>query len=91
MLLLQPQLVTSSNTIDKKTLLRASAVMGGDLSSHSSASFKGFYSNEPPKSQPILVSPVHLDIPSRDHINPVQDDDQDKDLEYIQFTIVLFC
>ena len=57
-LLLQPQLITSSNTMDKKTLLKASAIIGGDLSSHSTGSFKGFYSSDQPLSPPILVSPM---------------------------------
>lgn len=77
--LFQPQLVTASSTIDKKTLLKASAIMGGDLSSHSTASFKGFYSNQKPSSQPILVSPVK---PSHVHVNLPEDTDQEE-IEYV--------
>ena len=44
--------------MDKKTLLKASAIIGGDLSSHSTGSFKGFYSSDQPLSPPILVSPM---------------------------------
>ena len=44
--------------MDKKTLLKASAIIGGDLSSHSTGSFKGFYSSDQPLSPPVLVSPM---------------------------------
>ena len=79
---MQPQLVTSSNTIDKKTLLKASAIMGKDLSSHSTKSFKGFYSNENPSSQPILVSSGKPERTPSAHIDLMQDSDQEE-TEYV--------
>lgn len=74
-LLLQPQLITSSNTMDKKTLLKASTIIGGaDLSSHSTGSFKGFYSSDQPLSPPILVSPVQ---PGNKQLQSHLDEDDD--------------
>lgn len=76
----QPQLVTSSNTIDKKTLLKASVIMGGDLSSHSSDSFKSFYSSDQPLSRSILVSPMQPgDKQLGSHLNSQLEEDNPED------------
>ena len=76
---MQPQLVTSSNTTNKKTLLKASAMIGGDLSSHSTDSFRGFYTSDQPLSQSLLVSPVQpRDRQLRSQLNPLDDDPENK-------------
>ena len=62
--------------MDKKTLLKASAIIGGDLSSHSTGSFKGFYSSDQPSSPPILVSPMQPGGRQlRSHLSPQDDND----------------
>lgn len=80
---MQPQLVTSSNTMDKKTLLKASAIIGGDLSSQSTGSFKGFYSSDQPLSPPILVSPMQPGGRQlRSHLSQPEDDDPENKRGY---------
>ena len=88
-ILVQPQLITSSNTMDKKTLLKASAIIGSDLSSHSTGSFKGFYSSDQPLPPPILVSPVQPGNRQLQSHLGLQDDDDPEDMKGYKFNDIL--
>lgn len=62
----QPLLVAHSNTVDKGTLMKASALLegGSDQSSHGPGSFKDFYgSSQRPPSRNILMSPQGIPPP----------------------------
>lgn len=63
-------------------MLKASAIIGGDLSSHSAVSFKGFYANETPPAQSILVSPQQPNKQPSACVDVLVDDDQEKTEKY---------